>query len=193
MLHVGTQAFATRRLVCRRFVPEDLAAMHRNWAADPLVQREYGEPAYPRPEDARGLLQGYLRAYERPDVYRWAVALRESGENIGQIAFCRVYSELRAAEIEYCIGRAFQGRGYASEALEGLLRFAFTATEFVRLEAYHRAENIASGRVLQRSAMRPAPSVERFRREGRTPEGEKCYCVLREQFAPDETGAIRPG
>ena len=102
-----------------------------------------------------------------------------SGRNIGQIAFCRVYEELRTAEIEYCIGTAFQGRGYAGEALSAVIGNIFANTDFQRLEAYHRAENTRSGRVLEKSAMHITDNVERFRQQGITPEGEVCYCIER--------------
>ena len=90
------------------------------------------------PAQADALLDKWLSGYARPDFYRWAVIERESGECIGQIAFCRVWEDCAAAEIEYCIGRAFQGRGYAPEALHAVIGFALSQGGFDRLEAYHR-------------------------------------------------------
>ncbi|MDO4355453.1 MAG: GNAT family N-acetyltransferase [Clostridia bacterium] len=182
MKHVGTKAFETERLVCRRFRPEDCEDIFRNWAANPHIQLEYGEPVYAEISQVRDLLAGYVEGYRRPDFYRWAIVERASGENIGQIAFCRVYSDCRTAEIEYCIGEPFWGNGYAGEALAGLIDFAFENADFVRLEAYHRRENGKSGRVLEKAAMRIADTVERFAREGKLPEGEVCYCIDRDAY-----------
>ena len=72
------------------------------------------------------------------DFYRWAIIEKKSMENIGQIAFCRVYSECNTAEIEYCIGENFWGNGYANEALAAVIDFTFKNTGFHKLEAYHR-------------------------------------------------------
>ncbi len=180
-MHNGTQAFETDRLICRRFDMTDMQDMLDFWASDPGTQLEYGEPVYTDAAAVTGLLEKYISAYEQPDTYRWAIVEKESGHNIGQIALCRVYSDIMTAEIEYCIGDRFRGHGYAGEALRGLIRYMFTHTDIERLEAYHRGENTSSGRVLERSSMHITDNVERFRREGKIPEGEVCYCIERDR------------
>lgn len=182
MRHFGTKAFETQRLLCRPFIPEDAADMLRNWAADPCIQLEYGEPVYDTISKVNGLLAQYLVNDQKPDNYRWAIVEKSSGKNIGQIAFCRVYTDCQTAEIEYCIGRQFWGNGYAGEALAGLIDFTFQDTEFQKLEAYHRCENTKSGRVLEKSVMHRADTVERFLRAQESPEGEVCYCIEKEVY-----------
>ncbi|MCH5348693.1 MAG: GNAT family N-acetyltransferase [Oscillospiraceae bacterium] len=177
MQHTGTKSFETERLICRPFIAEDYEDMFRNWAADPKIQIEYGEPVYSTVQEVKKLLARYIDGYKNPDFYRWAIVERSSGENIGQIAFCKVYSDCRTAEIEYCIGQSFWGKGYAGEALSGLIDFTFKNTDFIKLEAYHRIENIKSGRVLEKSPMHVTDTVERFVRENVLPEGEVCYCI----------------
>ena len=179
MKHTGTQPFETYRLILRPFVSPDADDMLRNWAADPNIQNEYGEPVYSDIEQVRGLLKRYMDGYASPDQYRWAIIDKASGENIGQIAFCKVWEDCETAEIEYCIGSAFQGHGLAGEALSAVIRYAFSFTEFRKLEAYHRAENVKSGRVLEKSEMHKTDTVERFIREGIEPEGEVCYCIIK--------------
>ena len=179
MKHAGTQTIGTERLILRRFTADDAADMLRNWAADPNVQHEYGEPVYETAEAVRGLLSAYLAGYARPDFYRWAIEEKESGQNIGMIAFCKVWDDCETAEIEYCIGADFWGHGYAGEALAAVIADTFANTGFCRLEAYHRAANPKSGRVLEKSAMHRTETVERFRRAGETPAGEICYCICK--------------
>lgn len=182
MHHTGTIAFETERLLCRPFKQEDCADMLKNWIANPNVQSEYGEPVYTTIQEVETLLNEYIRNYQKPDFYRWVIVEKDSGENIGQIAFCRVYSDCRTAEIEYCIGESFWGKGYATEALAGLIDHIFCSTDFQKLEAYHRAENTKSGRVLQKSAMHVTDTVQRFVREGVSPHGEVCYCIDRDEY-----------
>ena len=177
MKHTGTQTIETPRLILRRFAEQDADDMLQNWAYDPNVQLEYGEPVYDTAEAVRGLLSQYLAGYARPDFYRWAIAEKESGQNIGMIAFCKVWEDCETAEIEYCIGAKFWGHGYAGEALGAVIRQTFAQTGFRRLEAYHRAANPKSGRVLQKSDMHRTETVERFRRAGASPDGEICYCI----------------
>lgn len=182
MQHKGTITFETSRLICRQFIYTDYEDMFRNWAADPKIQYEYGEPVYTDIPQVKGLLAKYIEGYKYPDFYRWAIIEKKSNQNIGQIAFCKVYSDCNTAEIEYCIGEKFWGNGYAGEALTGLIELIFGNTEFLRLEAYHRIENEKSGRVLEKSKMHTTDTVERFIREQKLPVGEVCYCIERDRY-----------
>ena len=58
-----------------------------------------------------------------------------------------------------------------------MIRYAFSFTDFEKLEAYHRAENTKSGRVLEKSEMHKTDTVQCFVREGIVSEGEVCYCI----------------
>lgn len=182
MNHVGTQTFETARLICRPFILEDCEDMLENWIANPNVQAEYGEPVYTTVSQVKTLLTEYINKYNNPDFYRWAIIEKASNKNIGQIAFCRVYSDCQTAEIEYCIGEPFWGNGYAGEALSALIDFTFHNTGFIKLEAYHRNENTKSGRVLEKSAMHITDNVERFLRDNSLPHGEVCYCIEKDVF-----------
>ena len=183
MKHCGTQIIETKRLILRPFVLADAADLLELWIADPNVQSEYGEPTYETMEAVEGLLNKWIAGYESPAFYRWAMIEGESGRCVGQIAFCRVYEDCRAAEIEYCVGSSRWGRGYAGEALEAVIDHIFAHTDFAWLEAYHRAENEKSGRVLQKSPMTVTDTVERFKRAGETPEGEVCYRIEKQRAA----------
>ncbi|MBE5802151.1 MAG: GNAT family N-acetyltransferase [Clostridiales bacterium] len=179
MLHCGTKPIETPRLLLRSFEVGDGESMLDNWIADPGIQFEYGEPVYRTLEEVSVLLAQWIAQYKEPDFYRWAIIEKETAVCIGQIAFCRVYSEEKIAEIEYCIGRSRWGRGYANEALSALIGFAFEHTGLEMLEAFHREENRKSGRVLEKSQMRVTDTIQRFRIAGIRPEGEVCYCIAK--------------
>ena len=182
MFHTGTKPFETDRLLCRPFIAEDYSDMLKNWIANPNIQFEYGEPVYTTVTEVKELLEKYVGSYKNPDFYRWAIIEKKSGENIGQIAFCKVYSDCETAEIEYCIGESFWGNGYAGEALSGVIDFTFKNTDFIKLEAYHRIENDKSGKVLAKSTMHVTDTVERFKRENVSPHGEVCYCITKDEY-----------
>ena len=93
----------------------------------------------------------------------------------------------KAAEIEYCIGADYQGNGYAGEALSAIIDYAFSQTDFKRLEAYHRAENPRSGKVLEKSCMLQTDMVERFRRAATTEhKNEVCYAITADEWMVKE-------
>ena len=190
MKHCGTRKIETKRLILRQFALSDAADLLELWIADPRVQAEYGEPTYETVEAVEDLLKRWIAGYESPAFYRWAIEETDSGRCIGQIAFCRVYEDCRAAEIEYCISADYWGRGYAGEALQAVIEHTFANTDFAWLEAYHRAKNAKSGRVLEKSAMQRTETVERFRRAGETPEGEVCYRINRRYYHASRTPGL---
>ena len=68
-----------------------------------------------------------------------------------RISFCRLYEKANTAEIEYCIGKAFWNNGYITEAVKAFIEYTFQNTIITKLEAFHRIENPASGKVMQKA------------------------------------------
>ena len=121
----GTQEIETERLILRPFCIEDAKSVLDNWAGDEAVQKMYGEPVYQTVEEVDSLLQEYIRGYITGYTYRWAIIEKESGECIGQIAYFLVDRNNGWGEIEYAIGRAYQGKGYATEAAKAVIDYGF--------------------------------------------------------------------
>lgn len=180
--HTGTVNLQTERLLLRRFDFNDIESMLNNWIANPIIQHNYGEPTYETKDSVRQLLYKWVPQYQSDSFYRWAIILKETNENIGQIAFCRVYTENEIAEIEYCIGESYWGNSYASEALKIILKYSFENPEFSKLEAFHRIENPNSGRVLQKVGMKTVSNVKRFEIDYQHPIGEICYALTKDEF-----------
>lgn len=146
----GSLKIETPRLLLRPFHPEDVQSVLRNWAGDEEVQKMYGEPVYDTPEKVQGLLEKYITAYHSGFTFRWAVVEKESGECIGQIAYFLVDKSGSWGEIEYCIGRAYQGKGYATEATRAVTRYGFNAIGFNKVQICVRPSNIKSKRVIEK-------------------------------------------
>lgn len=182
MKHSGTKTIATTRLLLRPFTINDCEQAFLNWASNPNIQTEYGEPVYSDIHQVTQLLTSWIERYTNEDFYRWAIIEKVSNQNIGQIAFCKVYSDCNTAEIEYCIGESFWGRGYAGEALVAIIDYTFKNTDFIRLEAFCREANKKSNRVLEKSIMQITDNVERFKRENKLPHGESCYAITKETY-----------
>ena len=85
MKHLGTKTIETRRLVLRRFTLSDAEPMYRNWASDPEVTRYLLWPAHESEEETKGILKGWIAAYDKPEKYEWCIELKEIGEAIGSI------------------------------------------------------------------------------------------------------------
>lgn len=180
--HIGTQTIEAERLVLRKFIDDNVDDMYNNWASNPKIQLEYGEPVYSSKEQVQELLDKWISNYSDNGFYRWAIILKKSNVNIGQIAFCRVYEDVATAEIEYCIGEAYWGNRYALEALNALIEYMLFKSDFEKLEAYHRKANTKSGKVLGKTIMKRVPTVRRFELSGESPEGEICYAITKEEY-----------
>ncbi|MGX8698972.1 MAG: GNAT family N-acetyltransferase, partial [bacterium] len=100
------------------------------------------------------MLEGCLR---HPDRWAWYAAWlleRKDGTRIGDLCF-KGLGEDGSAELGYGILEAYQGQGFATEAVLALCRWAFSHPEVTRLEAETEAENAASQRVLKKCGFRP--------------------------------------
>lgn len=148
--HVGTELIETERIILRPFRYEDSDAMLKYWIADERVQSMYAEPVYTTKEAVKELLEKYISSYEKRDYYRWAIILKENNECIGQIAFFLVDSKNHFAEIEYCIGSAFQCRGLATEAAKAVIHFGFHKMKLHKIQICHKSTNIPSRRVIEK-------------------------------------------
>ena len=175
-----TTEVSTERLILRRFEKSDVDSVFRNWASDPEVQINYGEPVYETKENVSELLDKYIAKYENPYFYRWAVIEKASGECIGQIAYFLVDPANEFAEIEYCIGAQYQGRGYATEACKEIIRYGFDQIGLHKVQICCRTANQKSRRVIEKCGFIYEGTLrDYFKMADGTFEGRMYYSLLR--------------
>lgn len=178
----GTKTITTERLILRRFTYEDSDSMLRNWASDEEVQDMYGEPAYKTPGAVKELLDKYISSYDEDQALRWAVIEKESGECIGQAAYFLVDKGNHFAEIEYCIGRAFQGRGYATEVTRALIGYGFDEVHLHKVQICVRPSNIPSRKVISKCGFTYNGTLpDYFFRDGRY-EDRMYFSITEEEY-----------
>lgn len=148
--HIGTQTIETERLILRRFEYTDDDAMLKYWIADEKIQSLYSEPVYSTKTEVKELLTKYISSYEKDNYYRWAIIYKNSNECIGQIAYFLVDSKNHFAEIEYCIGSAFQCRGFATEATKAIIKFGFEHMNLHKVQICTKTINNPSKRVIEK-------------------------------------------
>lgn len=161
-----TKPIETERLILRKFEPVDVEDVFSNWASDEEVQTGYGEPVYTTREAVAALLQEYIQKDESEPTCRWAMIEKESGACIGQIAFFLMNERNRFAEIEYCVGRAFQRRGYATEATRAVVEYGFTELHLHRVQICCRENNPESRRVIEKCGFHYEGALRGFFRIG---------------------------
>lgn len=151
MNNIGTRKIETDRLILRKFKIEDVESVFKNWASDEGVQAMYREPVYSTKEAVEKLIKDkYIKKYEKENIYRWAIISKENNECIGQIAYYLVDVNNNFAEMEYCIGREFQGCGYATEAAKALIKYAFDEMNLHKIQISHMETNNKSKNVINK-------------------------------------------
>lgn len=188
LTHIGTNTIETERLMLRRFEYSDNEAMRRYWIADEHIQSMYAEPVYSTEEEVKELLDRYISSYGKKDYYRWAVIDKKTGECIGQIAFFQLDSKNHFAEIEYCIGSEFQGRGLATEATEAVISYGFERINLHKVQICTRTSNVPSQRVIEKCGFTYEGTLrDYFYIEG-TYEGRLYFSLLRNEYEKIQSG-----
>lgn len=155
MEHCGTQELETDRLLLRRYVVEDAAAMYKNWASDEDVTRYLMWPPHSSQEISRGIIEDWVNQYVNRNYYHWAIILKDNGnEPIGDIAVVDMNEEISMVHIGYCIGKAWWRKGITSEALKAVMDFLFAVVDVNRIESRHDPRNPNSGRVMKKCGMK---------------------------------------
>ena len=179
MKKIGTKRLETNRLTLRRFTAADAEEMYRNWASDPEVTRFLTWPCHASAEATAALLESWVENYRDGDCFNWAIEFKENRSVIGNISVVKLDETVNAAEIGYCLGRAYWGRGIMPEALRAVMDYLFDEAEFNRIAAYHDAYNPKSGRVMQKAGMKYEGTQ---RQAGKNNQGIcdiVCYAALR--------------
>ena len=153
MNHIGTVTLETDRLLLRRFTLDDAQQAFDNWMSRETVTRYMTWQPYQSVDDVKGYLQSVVDSYEKPDTYYWAIANKDSGEIIGSVSVIWLNEEVSCAEIGYCLGDSFWGKGIMPEALGEVIRFLFEEVGMNRIQATHDVRNPNSGRVMEKCGM----------------------------------------
>ncbi len=102
-----------------------------------------------------------LKRWRKSDSACFLVCLIEDGTILGLINLSQIFmGGFRSAYMGYYIGAPFAGRGYMTEAIRLMLRYAFRDLKLHRVEANIQPQNAASIALVRRAG---------FRREGYSP------------------------
>ncbi len=139
------QQLETERLVIRRFKEEDWKDLYEYLSDEEVVRYE--------PYQAFSIEASQNEAKSRAESPAFlAVCLKENNKLIGNIYFAK--QEFKTWEIGYVFNRAYQGRGYATEAANAVIAYGFNTRGARRIVAMCNPLNTASWRLLERLGMR---------------------------------------
>ena len=177
--------FETERLYVREYNIGDFEAV-KAYATDAEVTAYL--PWGPADDElVKKIVDSRLKSQiEQPRTrFEFIVCLKDSGETVGAVGL-HLGSDLKQGDLGFIFNRRFWGRGYASEAARGMLRFGFMDLDLHRITAKCDGENLASEAVMKRIGMRKEgetrSSVFTKVRGVSQWRGEKHYAMLQKEF-----------
>ncbi len=152
MINLGTKYLESERLIYRKLEISDFDEFYRLLQNDKRVIKYFIMQYQDNKEKALEAFMKLTSQYEDERCYRWAICDRNNNF-IGLVLCCGLNDMFHSAELGYCLGHEYWGNGYATEALERIIKFFFEEVGVNRITAEHIDENPASGRVMQKAGM----------------------------------------
>jgi ribosomal-protein-alanine N-acetyltransferase len=174
MKSIGTQNINTDRLLLRRITIDDAQDMFSGWASDTDITKYMRWKAHKDIETTKYVINLWLKEYENADTYRWAIVYKEKNELIGAIDIVHLDKNTQTAQIGYCLSKKYWNKGIMTESLKAVIDFLFSKTDIKKIEALYRADNTASGKVMQKSAMK----FKEIRKNGDADSDGKLYDIV---------------
>jgi RimJ/RimL family protein N-acetyltransferase len=137
----------TDRLILRRPLRRDADAIFAGYASDPEATRYLGWRRHRSVQDTLHFLDFSASEWTHSPGGPYLIEVRASGQVIGSTGFA-FETEYRAST-GYVLSRGSWGRGYASEALRGIVGVS-AAAGIVRLQAQCHVDHDVSARVLEK-------------------------------------------
>ena len=183
MEHKGTVALETERLILRRFREEDAQIMFDNWVSNPNVTKYITWQTHGSVETTKAVIGEWIKKYQIPNYYQWAIELKEIGQAIGSISVVRINERVESCEVGYCIGERWWKQGITTEAFKRVIEFLFEELQANSIRAGHDTENPGSGCVMQKCGLVYEGTL---RQAGKNNKNALCdlaiYAILREDF-----------
>jgi [ribosomal protein S5]-alanine N-acetyltransferase len=141
--------FRTNRLLLRKIREEDADLIFVSFSQDQEVTKYL--PWIPRTniEQTRNFVHRRIENWQDDIGLTWAICLPE-GELIGSIDLSIYESR---ATTGFVLERQSWNKGFATEALQAIIKWAMDQKEIFRVWAYCEVENKASARVLEKVGM----------------------------------------
>lgn len=148
----------TQRLILRQLTKEDYKAAFENWLTEESTAKYMKYSPCKSLSEAEAMLKDIIKQCDGESRFFWGIEKKESNGIFGIVLLS---AEDGIGRLAYCIGEKFWGKGYGTESVKAVIRFAFDDIRLQRVEGFHSDENMASGRVMSKCGLK----YEGFARE----------------------------
>lgn len=147
----GTAELWTEHLVLRRYRPDDADQLYQQFGIDSEMYKYSGWNPYATPEMAKETVQRFIDSYKDEHSYSWV--MDANGDDVVAGTIGAYDYENGKIEVGFSVGRAWQGRGFATEALKIVLEYLTENERIPCVTAWCAAENTGSCKVLEKAGM----------------------------------------
>lgn len=140
----------TTRLSLRPCGKEDVEALYALWTSE-TIRRFLFDDCLISPEQASAFVTDSLTHFFTHGYGLWVVSERTQGQLVGFAGLVPTADGI--PNLLYGIGADDCGRGYATEAAQAVIRYAFDVLKLLRVRADVDAPNTASVSVLRKLGM----------------------------------------
>lgn len=169
MLKLKMPIVETERLVLRPLMIEDAEDMYAYCSDDEVLKYLWFEKHDSVEFSAYIIEKLFLNRVELGMPEPYAIIDKTSKHMIGTIDVNQVYFN-EVGVIGYVIHKDYWGKGLVAEALEAMIPVLFHHCGFYRLEINHSADNVASGRVIEKAGF---IKEGRFRKRKKERDGHR--------------------
>jgi len=149
----SNKMITTERLVIRLFQESDVVNV-ANLCNNYNIYKSTMYLPYPYSlNDALTWMERHYDNFTQDISYEFAVTDKETGELYGAIALSN-NKHFNQGEIAYWIGEEYWGKGYATEAAQSIVQFAFEEKKLHKVFARYFSTNPASGKVMEKIGMK---------------------------------------
>lgn len=169
----------TERLILRGWQLEDLDDLYE-YAKNPNVGPMAGWKPHSSKEVSLNVLKSFI---ENDDM--WAIVFKENGKVIGQL---RIYPDenrgkYNAKYISFALSADYWGKGYMTEAVKRVVKYAFEEMNIDLLSVFHYPHNIRSKRVIEKCGFQYEMTIKQAskRYDGQIFDNV-CYSILKSEY-----------
>jgi len=139
----------TERLRLRQLTMDDVPVLFE-MRTNVMMNRYTDRAKMKTVEEAVEKMKTILDMVENRTGIAWAIEMKESETQIGEISFWRIIKEHYRAEIGYSLLPDYWEKGYMTEAARCAIDYGFSMLNFHSIEANVNPGNIASIKLLEK-------------------------------------------
>jgi len=144
------KTLSSKRLLLRTLTDEDKGSIFEIYSDEETAKYDDWIPMK-KVAQAQRLIDNSNKYFNEKSLLRYGIVLKESNMLIGSCALFDFDEWNKKCSIFYQINRNYWNKGYASEAIKLLVKFAFEELHTNRIEAFITPGNDASQKVLEKN------------------------------------------